>query len=81
MSLRDEIAQAELHLSDAEIQSMLATAVRMFAGRAAERDGALPAFGPEDANATAVMVTVTAMMKAVNVQLFELGMWQAWSGK
>ena len=81
MSLHDEISQAELHLSDAEIQSMLATAVKMFAGRAAEREGALPAFGPQDANATEVMVAVTAMMKAVNVQVFELGMWQAWSGK
>jgi hypothetical protein len=28
-----------------------------------------------------VMVTVTAMLKAVNLQLFELGMWQAWSGR
>jgi hypothetical protein len=75
--------QAELDTrpSDAEIQAMLANAVRLFAERAAERDGALPAFGPEDANATEVMVTVTAMMKAVNVQVFELGMWQAWSGK
>jgi hypothetical protein len=27
------------------------------------------------------MVTVTAMLKAVNLQVFELGMWQAWSGK
>jgi hypothetical protein len=74
--------QAELDTrpSDAEIQAMLANAVRLFAERAAERDGALPAFGPEDANATEVMVTVTAMMKAVNVQVFELGMWQAWSG-
>jgi len=27
------------------------------------------------------MVTVTAMLKAVNVQLFELGMWQAWAGR
>ena len=75
--------QAELDTrpSDAEIQTMLANAVRLFAQRAMERDGALPAFGPEDANATEVMVTVTAMMKAVNVQVFELGMWQAWSGK
>ena len=31
--------------------------------------------------ATEVMVTVTAMLKAVNLQLFELGMWQDWSGK
>jgi len=28
-----------------------------------------------------VMVAATAMLKAVNVQIFELGMWQAWSGK
>jgi hypothetical protein len=78
MSLQAEL---ETRPSDAEIQTMLANAVRLFAERAAERDGALPAFGPEDANATEVMVTVTAMMKAVNVQVFELGMWQAWSGK
>lgn len=85
MSLQAEIARAEARLSDAEIQSMLATAVRLFAARAEEhaedRGGALPAFGPDETNATEVMVTVTAMMKAVNLQVFELGMWQAWSGK
>jgi hypothetical protein len=27
------------------------------------------------------MLAVTAILKAVNVQLFELGMWQAWSGR
>ena len=43
--------------------------------------GAFAAFAPEQANATEVMVTVTAMLKAVNLQVFELGMWQAWSGK
>ena len=67
--------------SDAEIQSMLAKAVRLYAERAAERDGALPAFAPDAATATEVMVTVTAMLSAVNLQIFELGMWQAWSGR
>ena len=45
-------------------------------------DSALSAF-PADAQITAteVMVTVTAMLKAVNLQVFELGMWQAWSGR
>ena len=46
-----------------------------------ERDGALPAFASDAATATEVMVTVTAILKAVNLQVFELGMWQAWSGK
>ncbi len=73
--------QADTRLSDAEIQTMLADAVRLYAERSAERDSALPAFAPDAATATDVMVTVTAMMKAVNLQVFELGMWQAWSGK
>ena len=30
--------------------------------------------------ATAVMIMSTAMLRAVNVELFEVGMWQAWSG-
>ena len=67
--------------SDAEIQEMLASAVRLYAERAAERDGTLPAFASDAATATDVMVTVTAMLKAVNLQVFELGMWQAWSGR
>ncbi|MGH6682386.1 MAG: hypothetical protein ACRECA_00430 [Pseudolabrys sp.] len=69
---------------DTEIQNLLAQAVRSYAERAAERDAAaaLPAFPPEaQMTATEVMVTVTAMLKAVNLQVFELGMWQAWSGK
>tara|TARA_R110000787_G_scaffold32139_5_gene85031 strand:- start:469 stop:834 length:366 start_codon:yes stop_codon:yes gene_type:complete len=29
---------------------------------------------------TSVMIMTTAMLQAVNIELFELGMWQAWSG-
>ena len=74
-------ADAAKRLSDADIQDNLAKAVRLYAQRAEERDGALAAFAPEQATATEVMVTVTAMLKAVNLQVFELGMWQAWAGK
>jgi hypothetical protein len=68
--------------SDAEVQAMLARAVRLYAERVAEREDDLAAF-PADAQVTAteVMVTVSAMLKAVNLQLFELGMWQTWSGR
>jgi len=81
MSSQAETARATGRLSDAEIQSMLANAVRLYAERAAERDGALPAFAPDAITATEAMVTVTAMLKSVNLQVFELGMWQAWSGR
>ena len=69
-------------LSDAEIQALLARAVKLYAERAATREPPLPAF-PEaaDVTATDAVVATTAILKAVNVQLFELGMWQAWSGR
>jgi len=82
MSLQAEpIAGTAPRLTDTEIQTILAKAVRLYAERAAERDDSLPAFAPDAATATEVMVTVTAMLKAVNLQVFELGMWQAWSGR
>ena len=80
-SQAETIARATERPSDAEIQDMLTNAVRLYAERSAERDGALPAFPPDAATATDVMVTITAMLKAVNLQVFELGMWQAWSGR
>ncbi|HKA76284.1 MAG TPA: hypothetical protein VKD19_04175 [Pseudolabrys sp.] len=67
--------------SDADVQDMLAKAVRLYAERATERDGAFPAFASDAVTATEVMVTVAAMLSAVNLQIFELGMWQAWSGR
>ncbi|MGH6726541.1 MAG: hypothetical protein ACREB8_08355 [Pseudolabrys sp.] len=83
MSSQVEVnARATKRPSDAEIQDTLAQAVRLYAERAAESDGPLPAFPPDvPMTATEVMVTVTAMLKAVNLQVFELGMWQTWSGR
>jgi hypothetical protein len=67
--------------SDADVQDMLVRAVKQYAARV-EENGALAAFPSEQSvSATEVMVTVTAMLKAVNLQLFELGMWQSWAGK
>ena len=81
-SQAEAVAPAGERPSDADIQAMLAQAVRLYADRVAEREGALAAF-PAGAQVTAteVMVTVSAMLKAVNLQVFELGMWQAWTGR
>ena len=81
-SQADHLTDAGTRPSDAEIQAMLAKAVRLYAERAAEHDGSLAAFpAAAQVTPTDVVVTVTAMLRAVNLQVFELGMWQAWSGK
>jgi mannose/cellobiose epimerase-like protein (N-acyl-D-glucosamine 2-epimerase family) len=69
-------------MSDADIQALLAKAVRLYAERVAERENALAAF-PADTpiTATDVAIAVSAMLKAVNLQVFELSMWQTWSGR
>jgi len=69
-------------LPDDDLQSLLAAAIREYAARADMRDDALPAL-PRDCGVTATeaMLTVSAILKAVNIQVFELGMWQSWSGR
>jgi hypothetical protein len=68
-------------LDDSDIQTLLGAAVRLYAQRAGEREEPLPAFDAVAAgvNATDAMLTTTAILKAVNVATFELGMWQAWT--
>ncbi len=80
MSSQIEASRSNRTPSDAEVQAKLAEAVRLYAEHV-EAQGALSAFPAENAvTATDVMVTVTAMLKAVNLQVFELGMWQSWAG-
>jgi hypothetical protein len=60
------------------VQEALCAAVSLYA-EAAKRDGAfsaLPASGRPPA--TDVLITVSALLEAVDVEVFELGMWKAW---
>ena len=68
-------------LGDAEVQALLGAAVRLYAQRSAERDEPLPAFDAAQAGVTATdaMLATTAILRAVNVATFELGMWQSWT--
>jgi hypothetical protein len=68
-------------LDSADIQSLLATAIRLYADHAAKREAPAPAFSADAVTATDAMVTITAVLKAVNLQVFELGMWQAWTAR
>jgi hypothetical protein len=69
-------------MSDAQLQALLAAAIKSYAARVEASDEPLPAL-PVDSGVTATeaMLAVSAIMKAVNVQVFELGMWQSWSGR
>ena len=62
-----------------DVQKLLALAIRLYvSNHHAGRD--IPIFHEgHGVCATDVMIASTQMLKAVNVQLFELGMFQTWA--
>jgi hypothetical protein len=67
-------------VDDADLRAVLAGAVRLYAVKAENgMRTPLPA-GSAGVTITDAMLTVTDLLHALNVQLFELSMWQAMSG-
>lgn len=73
------VAQID-NLPDEDLQKVISAAVRSYARRAEERDLSI-LDSTSGVTATEVMQATTAMLENAGLQLFELGMWQAWSGK
>jgi hypothetical protein len=67
-------------VADADLRALIANAVRLYAVKA---DNGMRAPLPPDGGGVTItdaMVTVTDLLHALNVQLFELSMWQAMTG-
>jgi len=67
-------------IPDAELRALMANLVRLYAAKAeAGMRTPLPGDGG-GVTVTETMLAVTDLLHAVNVQVFELSMWQAMSG-
>ena len=70
-----------LALSDEAVQAMLASATRAYSA-VKEAGRSAPAVDPRSGvSATDVMNTASGLLKAADVSVFELGMWQGWTGR
>ncbi|MDQ0304964.1 hypothetical protein [Ancylobacter polymorphus] len=67
---------------DAALQELLVQAVRAFSAKRQVEGRKLSAF-PEKSDVTATDVSITAlsMLRAADLQVFELGLWQSWAGE
>jgi hypothetical protein len=65
-------------LTDEALQELMCTAVRLYAERV-ERGGNLPIVKPSAIAATEALVVTSALLRAVNVEVFELGLWQSFA--
>jgi hypothetical protein len=68
-------------LTDDAIQALMAAACRSYAARV-EATGHFPPLAARSlVSSTDVMITASGLLKSANLAVFELGMWQSWTGR
>jgi hypothetical protein len=66
--------------SDA-LQSLLGALCRAYSARVEKGDKALPLASRTAVSPTDVMHTASGLLRGADLQVFELGMWQSWTGR
>jgi len=75
----DPTARSAERVSDGTLQDLMAAVIHAYVQRVESRETeeVLPPFRPDSTvTATEIVVLVTELMKAADVEIFELGMWQ-----
>src|SRR5262249_33067141 len=68
-------------LSTEALQALMAAVCKTYAAQVEAGEQVLPLPRRGGATATDVMVTASGLLKAANLAVFELGMWQSWTGR
>jgi hypothetical protein len=68
-------------LSEAAVQALMAAACRSYSAQIESGGAYLPLSDRSRVTSTDVMVSASGLLKAANLAVFELGMWQSWTGR
>jgi hypothetical protein len=68
-------------LSPEALQALLAALCKNYSARVEAGEDFLPLSQRGRCTPTDVMVTASKLLKSANLQVFELGMWQSWTGR
>jgi hypothetical protein len=75
------IVDGKLDMVTAEaLQRLIAAACRVYTARVEAGEPIMPV-SKNSISATDVMVTASGLLKAADLAVFELGMWQSWTGR
>lgn len=81
LRIRSEINAGNKEVMTLEaLESMLGALFSLYSGHTEEQGRLTPLKLGESVNATAVLMATSALLRGANLELFELGMWQSWSG-
>jgi len=68
-------------LTPKAVQALMAAACNAYAAQIEAGGNYPPLIPPRRVNDSAVMLTVSALLRAANLEVFELAMWQSWTGR
>ena len=63
------------------VQALMAAACKHYAAQVESGQDVLPLRPRASVTPTEVMTTASGLLRAVNLAVFELGMWQSWTGR
>jgi hypothetical protein len=63
------------------LQELMAALCKCYTAQLEAGDDFLPLRGRASAASTDIMTTASGLLKAANLAVFELGMWQSWTGR
>lgn len=68
-------------LSPGAARALMAAMCKLYSAQAEAGDDELPLAEGSGVSATDVMAVASGLLRAVNLAVFELGMWQSWTGR
>ncbi len=68
-------------LTPEAIQALMAAACRSYSAQVEAGGNFAPLAAASRVTSTDVMVTASGLLKSANLAVFELGMWQSWTGR
>src|SRR3982750_4386251 len=85
IKLAGEIEQAfkksDDAISEEAMQTLMGTLCRLYAAQVENGAKYTPIAEGQIVSPTGVMVTASGLLRAANLAVFELGMWQSWTGR
>jgi hypothetical protein len=85
IKLAGEIEQAfkksDDAISEEAMQALMGTLCRIYAAQVENGAKYTPIAEGQIVSPTGVMVTASGLLRAANLAVFELGMWQSWTGR
>ena len=68
-------------LAPEALQALMAAAIKAYAAQVEAGHGVAALAARASVTPTEVMITASGLLRAANLAVFELGMWQSWTGR